>query len=642
MGRIESPSDLKKLGEGDLARLAEEIRERLISVVSKTGGHLAASLGAVELTIALHKVFDSPKDSIIWDVGHQSYAHKLLTGRGKEFEHLRQMGGISGFPSRQESPHDAFNTGHGSTSVSAALGMAAARDLAGGDEKVIAVIGDGSLTGGMALEALNYAGDLKTDLIVILNDNEKSISFSVGAIASYLGRIRLDPHYIRARENFDRMLGKLPHGASALEGLRRFKGGLLHLILPGMFFEELGFEYHGPIDGHDLRALTDILTHAKHLAGPLLIHVVTQKGKGYGPAENDSTRYHGIGAFDIESGEPVSASSRLSYTAAFGRSLVELAREDERIVAVTAAMSQGTGLEEFSALDEGKRFFDVGMAEQTAVTFGAGLASKGYRPVVAIYSTFLQRAYDQIVHDVCLQKLPVVFAVDRAGLVGEDGPTHHGAFDISYLRHIPNLTLMAPSDLTELAAMLKTAVQLDGPAALRYPREAGVNPPDEMPGALELGRGRLLRDGGDVAIIAVGSMVGRALLAADKLAAEGLEAAVFDARFIKPLDEENIVALANRCKRLVTVEENALQGGFGSAVLEAMAENGLGSIPVLRLGLPDIFVEFGPRDELLKKIGLDQGGIAESIAAFCAGRKVGEFAASAVSDGRGGSRAPTG
>ena len=619
LDRIQSPQDLKALSEEQLETLAEEIRQRLITVVSRTGGHLAASLGVVELTIALHRVFDSPQDKIIWDVGHQCYAHKLLTGRREEFASLRQLGGICGFPRRQESPHDAFGAGHGSTSVSAALGMVCARELRGGNEHIIAVIGDGSLSGGMALEALNYAGHLKRNLIVVLNDNEMSISPSVGALAAYLSRIRLDPHYIRARDNFDRMLGKLPHGASALEGLRRFKGGLLHLILPGMLFEELGFAYHGPVNGHDLRELTDILEHVKDQPGPLLIHVLTQKGKGYAPAENDATRYHGVGAFDVDTGEPLSSTSERSYTSVFGETMVKLAERDPQLVAITAAMRSGTGLEEFAQrFSSPKRFFDVGMAEQTAVTFAAGLATQGLKPVVAIYSTFMQRSYDQILHDVCLQNLPVVLALDRAGVVGEDGPTHHGAFDLSYLRHIPNLTVMAPSDLSELAAMLVTAVELGTPAAVRYPREQGANLPQELPAPLEVGRGRLLREGGDVALLAVGSMVSRAMSAAELLAQAGIEAAVFDARFVKPLDAEAIHALARRCGSIVTIEENAVAGGFGSAVVENLLANGLGRTPALLLGLPDEFVEFGAREVLLESLGLDPAGLARQVKEFVA------------------------
>jgi 1-deoxy-D-xylulose-5-phosphate synthase len=616
LDRIQSPADLKSLNDEELITLAEEIRQCLINVVATTGGHLAASLGVVELTIALHRVFDSPQDKIIWDVGHQCYAHKLLTGRRADFATLRQFGGICGFPRRQESPHDVFNTGHGSTSVGAALGMAKARDLAGGKEQIIAVIGDGSLTGGMALEALNYAGHLKSNLLVVLNDNEMSISPSVGALAGYLSRIRLDPHYVRARDNFDRMLGKLPRGSQVLDGMRRFKGGLLHLILPGMLFEELGFAYHGPIHGHDLHALTDILEHLKKQSGPLLLHVVTQKGKGYAPAENDAPRYHSLGAFDIETGEPLSVSSGNSYTGVFGDTLIKLAEQDPRICAVTAAMCSGTGLEGFARkFSEPKRYFDVAMAEQTAVTFAAGLATQGMLPVVAIYSTFLQRAYDQIVHDVCLQDLSVVFALDRAGLVGEDGPTHHGAFDISYLRHIPDLIVMAPADLSELAAMLVTAVNADKPAALRYPRGEGSNPPADLPQPLLIGKGRLLRKGGDAALVAVGSMVASALQTAELLAERGVEAAVFDARFIKPLDREALLELAGACGKIVTLEENSLAGGFGSAVLELLSETGT-SVPVLRLGLPDEFVEHGAREALLKKLLLDPESMAQQIKAF--------------------------
>jgi len=614
LDRIDSPADLRELDPEQLPKLAEEIRERMIDTVSRTGGHLAASLGAVELTIALHYVLESPKDKILWDVGHQAYAHKLLTGRRERFDTLRQAGGISGFPRRRESEYDAFDTGHGSTAIAAGLGMAKARDLAGDDYVVAAVVGDGSMTGGMAFEGMNYAGHLKSPLIVILNDNQMSISRSVGGLSRYLSKIRLDPYYLRAKSDFESAASKLPLGESLLDAVDRFKDGIKHLLIPGMLFEELGFTYLGPIDGHDLPLLMDTLTQARGLSLPVVIHVMTQKGRGYTPAENDATKWHGTGAFDIETGEPASSSSGLSYTSVFGKTLVEIAKENPRVVAITAAMKSGTGLQGF-AEEFPERFFDVGMAEQSAVTFAAGLAREGMRPVAAVYSTFLQRAYDQILHDVALPCLPVVLAVDRAGLVGEDGPTHHGAFDLCYLRHVPDLVLMAPKDLTELAAMLRTALEVEGPAAIRYARGEGRNPPQGRVEALPVGKGELLREGDSVAVIALGTMVAPALEAAEALAEDGIEAAVVNARFVKPLDVELIGRLARSCDHVVTGEENCVAGGFGSAVMEALQAQGV-SVPVLRIGLPDSFVEHGSREFLLESIGLRPEAMARSIAAF--------------------------
>jgi len=613
---ISSPDDLKSLNREDLPRLADEIRRRLIETVSKTGGHLAANLGAVELTLALHYVFDSPRDRIIWDVGHQCYTHKLLTGRREAFDTLRQWGGLSGFPSHQESEHDAFNTGHGSTSISAALGVATARDLCGGSESVVAVIGDGAMTGGMAFEAMNHAGHLKRNLIVVLNDNAMSIAPNVGALAAYLGRLRLDPHYLRAKENFEHLLQRLPLGPTLLEGVDRFKAGLKQLLVPGMFFEELGFTYLGPIDGHNIGQLIDILRQAHEQNGPILIHVVTRKGRGYPPAENDAGRFHGTPAFDIATGEPVADLGGTSYTAVFGDTLVRLAEADPRIVAVTAAMRDGSGLTPFAQRFP-DRFFDVGMAEQHAVTFAAGLATRGLRPVVAIYSTFLQRAYDQVLHDVCLPRLPVTLAVDRAGVVGEDGPTHQGKFDLSYLRHIPNLTVMAPKDLSELAAMLRTAVEC-APAAIRYPRGPGLNPPQTLPEAVPRGQGEILREGDDAALIAIGSMVWPSLVAADSLEQRGIRAAVINARFVRPLDEHLLLQVGGAVGRVVTVEENALAGGFGAAVLELYHARGLDDVKVTCLGLPDAFIEQGSRGELLARLGLTPEHICETTAALVA------------------------
>jgi 1-deoxy-D-xylulose-5-phosphate synthase len=614
LDQISAPSDLRNLEASRLPALAEEIRARLIGTVSHTGGHLAASLGTVELAIALHYVFESPRDRIVWDVGHQAYAHKLLTGRRERFDTLRQAGGISGFPRRKENEHDAFDTGHGSTAISAGLGMAKARDLAGQDHAVVAVVGDGAMSGGMAFEGLNLAGHLKTPLIVILNDNQMSISRNVGALSGYLSRLRLDPHYLRAKMDFESLASKLPLGGSLLEVVERFKDGIKQLLIPGMLFEELGFTYLGPVDGHHLPTLIETLKQARSLGRPVLIHAITQKGRGYEPAENDAARWHRTGAFDIETGEPRAASSGLSYTHVFGRTVADLAETNPRLVAITAAMKEGTGLAHF-AERFANRFFDVGMAEQTAVTFAAGLASQGFRPVVAVYSTFLQRAYDQVVHDVALPGLPVVLALDRAGLVGEDGPTHHGAFDLCYLRHIPGMVVMAPRDLSELAAMLVTALSLNGPSAIRYPRGEGTNSPEHEVKPVPLGKGELLQEGGAVAVIALGSMVGPALDAARLLAEAGVESAVADARFVKPLDADLICRLAQECGRVVTVEENCVAGGFGTAVAELLNQKGL-RLPLLSLGLPDRFVSHGSREQLLSSLGLEPGAIADRVVEF--------------------------
>jgi len=608
---ITGPADLKPLSRGQLRELADEIRGRLIEAVSHTGGHLAPNLGVVELTIALHYVFDSPRDKIIWDVGHQCYTHKLLTGRTGALRTLRQHGGMSGFPRRDESEHDCFDTGHGSTAISAALGVAAARDLNHQQHAVVAVVGDGAMTGGLAFEALNHAGHLERDLIVVLNDNEMSISRNVGALAHYLSRLRTEPRYLRAKENFEAALQRLPRGAAMLEAVDKLKAGIKHLLVPGMLFEELGFTYLGPIDGHDLDATIETLRHARSIKGPVLVHAVTTKGKGYDPAERDACRFHGVAPFDVDSGEPMLPAGS-SFTSVFGGALTRMAEADPRIVAITAAMPDGTGLVPFCRAYP-DRFFDVGMAEGHAVTFGAGLAAAGLRPVVAVYSTFLQRAYDQVLHDVCLQRLPVVLAMDRAGLVGEDGPTHHGVFDLSYLRHLPNMVVMAPRDGGQLVAMLQTALAGDGPAAIRYPRAAAAPVREREPARVTVGAGEMLREGDDVALLAVGSMVAAALEAAQLLAAEGISAAVADARFVKPLDEKLVMNLIDHCGMLVTIEENVLQGGFGSAVLELLQERGVAAA-VRRLGVPDRFIEHGPRAALLESIGLTPAGIARAAA----------------------------
>ncbi|MCL6634504.1 MAG: 1-deoxy-D-xylulose-5-phosphate synthase [Peptococcaceae bacterium] len=602
--QVHLPRDIRSMNFAQLSELAREIRQEIIETVAKNGGHLAPNLGVVELTLAIHRVFNSPVDKIIWDVGHQSYVHKLITGRREEFGTLRQLGGLSGFPRPCESAHDVFGTGHSSTSISAALGMAVARDLRGESHSVVAVIGDGAMTGGMAFEALNHAGHLKKDLIVILNDNEMSIAQNVGAMSGYLTRLRTDPMYSRGKEEIEQLLRKIPIGSTLLRLAERLKDSLKYLVVPGMIFEELGFIYLGPVDGHDIRAVTTVLQHARSTRGPVLVHVLTKKGKGYPPAEKNPDRFHGVGAFDMASGEIFKTGGAPSYTEVFGRTVVRLAQRDENILAITAAMPDGTGLTNFARLFPG-RFFDVGIAEQHAVTLAAGMAAGGYRPVVAIYSTFLQRAFDQIVHDVCLQNLPVTFAIDRAGIVGDDGATHHGLFDFAYLRPIPNMVVMAPKDENELQHMLYTAVNHPGPAAVRYPRGAGVGcKMDEDFTALPIGRAEVLREGDDVTLLAVGSMVRLAIDAAQVLAGQGIEAAVINARFVKPLDEECILQCAARTGRIFTIEEHVLHGGFGSAVLELLSARGMVRVKVRCFGIPDSFVEHGSPALLMARYGL--------------------------------------
>jgi len=615
--QIDGPEDLKRLATEQLVHLAREIREELVRIVAANGGHLAPNLGVVELTLALHRVFDSPRDKIIWDVGHQCYVHKLVTGRRRQFASLRRYGGLSGFPKREESPHDPFNTGHSSTSISAALGLALARDLAGEDYEVVAVIGDGAMTAGMAYEALNHAGHLQTHLIVVLNDNERSIGHSVGAMAAYLGRLRASSTYARSKKRFEQLMRSWsPAGPKVLRAAERLKDSLKHLLVPGMVFEELGFTYLGPVDGHDLTALQEVLSWARKLEGPVLVHVLTKKGKGYQPAEENPDVFHGIGPFDAQSGRLQEKTPVPSYTAVFGRTLVRLAEQDSRVVAITAAMASGTGLEDFARRFP-RRFFDVGIAEQHAVTLAAGLAAAGLKPVVAVYSTFLQRAYDQVVHDVCLQRLPVVLALDRAGLVGEDGETHQGTFDLAYLRHVPHLTVMVPKDEDELQHLLGTALQLDGPAALRYPRGRGrgVNLASE-PRPLPVGRGEVLREGRHLVVLAVGPPVYEALAAAELLARKGIETTVINARFVKPLDRELIVRQVERAGYLLTVEEHVLAGGFGSAVLELLAAEGVRPAAVRCLGIPDCFVGHGGPEQLRAELGLDARGIVRAAEAL--------------------------
>jgi len=609
------PEDIRCLELEQLDILAGEIRQMMLEVVSRNGGHLAPSLGAVELALAIHYVFDTPRDKVIWDVGHQAYAHKIITGRRDAFHTLRKMGGISGFPKRQESMYDVFGAGHSSTSISAAAGIADARCLNEDHFKVVAVIGDGSMASGMAFEALNWSGEREKDLIVIVNDNEMSISPNVGAMSSYLNRVMTGQQITRLRARIHDFLKTVPGvGEQMIKFARKAEESLKGFVVPGMLFEELGFKYIGPLEGHRLDHLIKNLQNVRAMDRPVLVHVITKKGKGYRFAEEDPARFHGIGPFDIATGEPVPAKRpRRSYTEVFGQTVLELARENPAIVTITAAMMSGTGLDQF-AREMPDRFYDVGIAEQHGVTFAAGLATEGFVPVVALYSTFLQRAYDQVLHDVCLQKLPVVFALDRGGIVGDDGPTHHGLFDYAYLRSIPNIVVMAPKDENELRHMLKTAVECGDPASIRYPRGGGVGAVlDERPETLEIGKAEVVREGADVAIIAIGSSVYPSLDAAEMLAGEKIEATVVNSRFVKPLDRDLLCGIASSCKRVVTVEEHVLMGGFGSAVLELFEEEGLSGVTVKRVGIGDTFVEHGTQAELRRIQGIDAQGIAQAV-----------------------------
>ena len=602
---IDEPQRLGELSLPELEQLAAELRTYIIQTVAQTGGHLAPSLGTVELTLALYSVFKLPRDKVIWDVGHQAYAHKILTGRREAFTALRRYGGITGFPCRTESPYDAFGVGHASTSISAALGMAIARDLDDRGEHVIAVIGDGAMTGGEAFEALNHAGQLGKRLIVILNDNGMSIDTNVGAMSEYLSRLRVMPQYNKAKKDLEGFFRSIPHiGDTVLKTAEYIKDGVKSVLVPGGIFAEMGFTYVGPLDGHNLRLRREVFSEIRMMDGPVLVHVHTKKGRGYLPAEIEPDKFHGVGTFDVISGQvKKDEGAPPTYTEVFGQTLVKLAAENPNITAITAAMPGGTGLKVFAEKFP-NRYFDVGIAEEHAVTLAAGMAAAGKRPVAAIYSTFAQRAYDQLLHDVCLQNLPVTLCLDRAGLVGDDGPTHHGVFDLSYLRMMPNMTVMAPKDENELRRMLITALSLDGPAALRYPRgtAAGVPLTDDVQ-PLPLGKGEILREGGDVCFLAVGSMTANALQAAELLAADGIAAEVVNMRFVKPLDRELLLEAAGHVKLLVTVEENVLAGGFGSAVLECLADAGR-TVPLLRLGIPDRFVPQGDRSLLWEECGL--------------------------------------
>jgi 1-deoxy-D-xylulose-5-phosphate synthase len=616
LDRIDSPADLKQLDEDELRQLAAELRQVLIDTTTITGGHLASNLGVVELTIALHRILDSPKDKIIWDVGHQSYVHKLLTGRKERFSSLRQYGGLTGFADPGESPHDPFGTGHASTSVSAALGMAVARDLHGDDYNVAAVIGDGAITGGMALEALNHAGHLGARLMVILNDNGMSISPTVGSLARILNRVRFNRRYRWAKEESHRLLKSLPLGDMVWEVGRQARGRFKGLLLPTMIWEELGFTYIGPINGHDITEIEWALRQAiEYNQKPALVHVLTTKGKGYRPAEDDAVYFHGVPA------RRASRQNIPAYSEIFAQTVLRLTRDDPRIVTITPAMPEGNRLS-IVAAEFPNRVFDVGICEQHAVTLAAGLATQGLVPIVAIYSTFLQRAFDQIIHDVCLQNLPVVFAIDRGGIVGDDGRTHQGTFDLSYLTLIPHLSVAAPRDENELQHLLYTAVNSGQAMAIRYPRGQGLGVPlDTILHKIQIGEWEVMREGSDVAILAVGATVAPALEAAHELAANGVNAAVINARFVKPLDTELMTKLVRSVPRLVTVEENTLSGGFGSSVAKLLQDMGVGGVPLKTIGIPDKYVEQGTQAEIRAKYGLDANSIARQVLSFIHGHK---------------------
>ncbi|MBF0435150.1 MAG: 1-deoxy-D-xylulose-5-phosphate synthase [Magnetococcales bacterium] len=613
--KINNPAALRELREDELVRLAEELRELTIDVVSRTGGHLGASLGVVELTIALHRMFNTPKDHLIWDVGHQSYPHKILTGRRQQMTTLRQRGGLSGFTNRFESPYDPFGTGHSSTSISAALGFAIANKLSGGDRWAIAVIGDGAMSAGMAFEALNNAGQYKNDLdlLVVLNDNEMSISKNVGALSSYLSRILSGPVYTRFKGGTSKVLGAI--SLPLLDAARRAEEHMKGMLIPGTLFEELGMKYFGPIDGHDFRQLLPTLKNIRELNGPLILHVVTKKGKGFHPAEANPCTYHGVSPFDRTKGILPTNGVKPTYTQVFSETLVNLATNNPKICAITAAMPEGTGLSTFHERFP-LRFFDVGIAEQHAVTFAAGLACEGYIPVVAIYSTFLQRAFDQVAHDVVLQKLPVVFALDRGGIVGEDGPTHAGYYDLTYLRSLPGLVLMAPADENQLRHLLLTAVTLGGPVAIRYPRGTAPNVDSpETPELVLIGTGRILCTGDQVSVVAVGATVHPAVQAATTLAKEGVRVGVYDLRFIKPLDKAMLRQAASAAPILLTIEENTVCGGAGAAVLEFLAADGAldRGIKIRNLGVPDTIVPHGSQQQLRHELKLDHDGLVATI-----------------------------
>ena len=623
LDRINSPQDLKKLKINQLPQLAQEIRELIINTLAKTGGHLASNLGVVELTIALHYVFDFCRDRIVWDVGHQSYTHKILTGRKDKFHTLRQYNGISGFPRIEESPYDHFNTGHSSTSISSAVGMAVARDYKKANYNVISVIGDGSIGAGIALEGINQAGYLRRRLIVVVNDNEMSISPNVGALSGYLHRIITGQSYLKLKQYIEKILKAVPAiGSQMVKFARTLEETIKRILVPGMLFEELGFRYEGPINGHNIAKLIETFSRIKAFKLPVLVHVVTIKGKGYKPAEISPTSFHGASPFLVSNGEFIKKKPEApSFSHIFGETMIELAQRDRRIVCITAAMPDGTGLTRF-AREFPNRFFDVGIAEQHGITFAAALALEGFKPVAAIYSTFLQRAFDQVFHDVCLMDIPITIAMDRAGIVGDDGPTHHGIYDLSYLRFLPNITIMAPKDENELRHMLKTALETNHPVTIRYPRGTGLGVKlDKELKLLPLGKAEVLKKGKDAAILAIGSMVYPSLKAARTLNQEGLEVAAVNSRFVKPLDEKLIVDLASQTKKIVTVEENCVIGGFGSAIIELLESQGLSEVKVLRIGLPDEIIPHGNTNILHKKYGLDSKGLSQRIRGFIKGKK---------------------
>ena len=609
--KISQPSDLKKLSSGQVNQLCEEIRAFLLDHVSKTGGHLASNLGAVELTVALHRVLETPKDEIVFDVGHQCYTHKLLTGRREGFDHLRKYGGMSGFPKRKESDCDSFDTGHSSTSISAGLGLVRARDIQGKTNTVVSVIGDGALTGGMAYEALNNAARMETNFIIILNDNNMSISENVGGVSKYLNNIRTATGYLDLKEGIYNALKRKPGGDGIVNSIRRAKSSFKQLVIPGMFFEDMGVTYLGPVDGHDIEGLIKVIEEAKRVKGAVLVHVITQKGKGYGPAEKHPARFHGAEPFDIETGIPSHPRTVANYTDVFSTVMCKLGQRDERVVAITAAMPDGTGLKRFRNMYP-DRFFDVGIAEEHAVTFAAGLAAGGMKPIVAVYSSFLQRAYDQILHDVCIQNLPVVFAIDRAGLVGSDGETHQGIFDYTYLSGIPNMHICAPKNKWELSDMMKFAVALDAPIAVRYPRGTAYAGLAEHRAPIELGKAEWIAREGGIALFAVGSMVKTAEEVQKLLHEKGYKASIINARFIKPIDEEAVLSACEDHEMIVTMEENVQSGGFGEKVLDCLNDHEK-RIKCVMAAIPDAYVEHGNVELLKKEIGLDAESITEKI-----------------------------
>lgn len=616
--RINNPSDLKQLPVDRLPVLCEEMREQIIATVANVGGHLASNLGVVELTVALHYLLDTPTDRIVWDTSNQAYTHKLLTGRRDQFATLRQYGGLSGFCKREESEYDTFNAGHAGTGVSAALGMVAAREQLGQTNKVVCVVGDGAMTSGMTLEGLHHAGGLGKDFLVVLNDNQMSISKNVGAISAYLNRTFTGEFYTKIKEEAKHLLQAIPQIGQPMQRMvHRAEELAKGIVLPGLLFEELGFRYVGPIDGHDFDHLLATLENVGRLKGPTLLHVITKKGLGYEPAMKNPVWFHACPSFVRETGKPATKAPRPSYTAFAMQALAGLARQDQRIVAITAAMGEGTGLTAFEK-EFPDRLYDVGIAEQHAVTFAGGLAAEGLRPVVVMYSTFLQRAYDQVVHDVATQNLPVTFCLDRGGLVAEDGTTHHGAFDYAYLRHMPNMVVMAPKDENELQHMVKTCLQYEGPASVRYPRGTSLGVAlDPEPVELPIGKAEVLREGTDVAIVAIGVTVWQAMKAAQMLEQEGVSATVVNGRFVKPLDDALLGEVAKNVRCLVTVEEGCRMGGFGSAVLESLSDQGI-HLPTKVIGLPDWYIEQGPQDLLREKYGLTAEGIYQSTMALLA------------------------